>query len=155
MAKSDTVAGAVEAFESATTLIKPPEHVALRDKDMPFWRAIVSARDVASWTEADLAHAATLARTQADIEELHARIDEEGWTLTNARGTVVGNPIVGMLESLTRRAIALSRFVQVHSNATIGDSTSQVKKNKAAAEARKQFGEATQDDSDDLIARPH
>lgn len=152
MAKSDTIAGAVAAFEGALTEIEPPPHIKLRDGDYPFWSAIVRARAKDTWTDIDLVHAANLARTQADIEKNQEMLDLEGFTLTNERGTVVANPRHSILETLSRRAVALSRSLQVHAHATVGDSHEAVKKNKAQANAQK-TAQKIADDS--LIARPH
>lgn len=151
MAKSDTIDGALSAFKGALVDIEPPNHVKLRDGDRPFWLAIVRARANDTWTEIDLVHAANLARTQADIERNQEMLDAEGFTLTNERGTVVANPRHSILETLSRRAVALSRSLQVHAHATVGDSHESVKKNKAQSDARKTTNMI---EDDDLISRP-
>lgn len=151
MAKTDTAAGSVAAFQAAAVDIQPPDQVRLRDRDWPFWYAIMRARAKDSWTDIDLVHAANLARTQADIEKVQIELDDEGFTLVNERGTVVANPKHSILETLSRRAVALSRSLQVHAHATQGDSHQQVKKNKTQAKARESL-QAVEDD--DLIARP-
>ena len=89
--------------------IAPPEHVQLRDIDMPFWYALVRARVKESWNTVDLQHAANLARCQADIERIQQEILEEGDTLTNDRGTVVLNPKHSLLETLSRRSLPVWR----------------------------------------------
>ncbi|ENX29140.1 MULTISPECIES: hypothetical protein [Acinetobacter] len=132
--------------------IAPPEHVQLRDIDMPFWYALVRARVKDSWNTVDLQHAANLARCQADIERIQQEILEEGDTLTNDRGTVVLNPKHSLLETLSRRSIALSKHIQVHAVATVGESDKQRGKNSAAAKGRK-TAEKTKE-ADDLLARP-
>src|SRR5690606_25220305 len=132
--------------------IAPPEHVQLRDIDMPFWYALVRARVKDSWNTVDLQHAANLARCQADIERIQQEILEEGDTLTNDRGTVVLNPKHSLLETLSRRSIALSKHIQVQAVATVGESDKQRGKNSAAAKGRK-TAEKTKE-ADDLLARP-
>lgn len=132
--------------------IAPPEHVQLRDIDMPFWYALVRARVKDSWNTVDLQHAANLARCQADIERIQQEILIEGDTLTNDRGTVVLNPKHSLLETLSRRSIALSKHIQVHAVATVGESDKQRGKNSAAAKGRK-TAEKTKE-ADDLLARP-
>lgn len=132
--------------------IAPPEHVQLRDIDMPFWYALVRVRVKDSWNTVDLQHAANLARCQADIERIQQEILEEGDTLTNDRGTVVLNPKHSLLETLSRRSIALSKHIQVHAVATVGDADKQRGKNSAAAKGRK-TAEKTKE-ADDLLARP-
>ena len=83
------------------------------------------ARVKDSWNTVDLQHAANLARCQADIERIQQEILIEGDTLTNDRGTVVLNPKHSLLETLSRRSIALSKHIQVHAVATVGDSDKQ------------------------------
>jgi hypothetical protein len=150
MAKTDSASGAVSAFQSAMTDIEPPAQVTLREQDWPFWYAITRARAKESWTDIDLVHAASLARTQADIEQVQSELNEEGFTLVNDRGTVVANPKNSILETLSRRSIALSRSLQVHAHATQGDSHEQVRKNKTQKKAQ----DAIKDAGDDgLIPR--
>ena len=148
MAKAGTVAGDVRAAQAALTELEPPPHVALRQQDIPFWRAIVNARARDTWNDIDLAHAANLARTQADIEAIQAALDAEGFTLINERGTTVQNPKFSILETLSRRAVLLSKTLQVHAHATVGESREQVAKNKQQAKVKR-----LADDS--LFARPH
>lgn len=132
----DTVAGAVGAMENALAgPLEPPAHVRLRDGDRPFWDSIVSARARDRWDMADLEIAANLARCKADIERLQAEIDQEGDTIINARGTPIMNPKHSLLETLSRRAVALSRMLHVHAEAKQGPSKNQGKALAAEKEA--------------------
>lgn len=147
----DTAAGQKDLMDAATTEILPPEHCFMRKRDMPFWRSIISARDAKSWTQADLENAANLARCKADIERIQEELEFEGDVTTNARGTLVANPKHGILETLSRRAMALSAKLHVHAEATSGRSGDERKRNKAASDARETY-ESVEDD--DLIAKP-
>lgn len=149
MAKAGTIDAAIAAMQAKE--IQPPAHVRLRPGDEPFWSAIVRARANDTWTEIDLVHAANLARTQHDIEENQKLLDQEGFTLINERGTVVANPRHSILETLSRRAVALSRSLQVHAHATVGESREQPARNKQQRDA---WNAASQSD-DDLIPRAH
>ena len=119
---------------------------------MPYWKAIVQARAKESWTTVDLQHAANLARCQADIERVQQELYEEGDVLENARGTQILNPKHQLLETLTRRSVTLSKLVQVHAVATVGDADKQRGKNSAAIKARANAEKAIDDDF--LLARP-
>lgn len=130
---------------------EPPSHLHIREEDKPFWYSIVRARDYKSWTESDLEQAANLARCKADIERLQREIDEEGDTIENKRGTPVVNPKHNLLETLSRRSVALSRMLQVHAEATVGESRDQSKRNEKQRDM-KQKGEDSQDDG--LIPGP-
>lgn len=127
--RSDSKAGAKIAVDSALAgPLDPPAHVRLREGDRPFWDAIVSARARNRWDDADLAIAANLARTEADIETLQERLDREGHVIENQKGTPIANPLHAILETLTRRAVALSRMLHVHPEAKDGESRDQGKK---------------------------
>lgn len=108
------------------------------------------ARTRDSWTDSDLVLAGNLARCLSDIERLQKEIDVEGDVLKNDRGTQIINPKHSLLETLSRRAVALSRTLQVHAQATQGDSRDQGKKATKQREAEKVL--ESQDD-DDLIPR--
>lgn len=146
--RSDSAAAAVRAAQvAAAGPIEPPAHVNLRDADRPFWDAIVSARARDSWNTSDLENAANLARCKSDIERVQREIDDEGDTITNDRGTVVLNPKHSLLEVLSRRAMALSRMLHVHAEATVGESRDQGK----ALAAEKQAKQAAMDADCGLI----
>lgn len=100
---------------------------------------LARARD--TWTEVDLTTAATLARTQADIEDLHATLAAAGYLLGDKP-----HPLAAVVETLARRAVALTRVLHVHAEATVG-------KSEDAAKALELERKARQDDGDDLIPR--
>jgi len=127
--RSDSTTAAVNAAQAvAKGPVEPPDYVSLRDCDRPFWEAIVCARARDTWTEVDLVKAANLARCQSDIERISQELQDEGDTVTNERGTVVVNAKHALLETLTRREIAISRAIHVHAEATVGKSEDAAKK---------------------------
>lgn len=116
--RSDSASAAVAAAKAASLgPIEPPKHVALREGDRAFWNAIVGARARDTWNDSDLTTAANLARTQADIELIQAKLDAEGYVV---EGKI--NPKAKLVETLSRRAVALSRVLHVHAEATQGRS---------------------------------
>ncbi len=141
-ARTDTAKAAVEAAQNAALPpLDPPECVTLRPADRPFWDRIVLSKARDNWTDVDLVSAAQLARAQSDIEELQRQIDVDGYVVD---GKI--NPAAQMLETLSKRAIALTRVLQVHALATVGRSAD-------VAPAAKLERDARQDDDDDLIPR--
>ena len=146
--RSDSAAAAIAATQAAALgPLQPPAHVALRPGDRPFWEAIMLARARDTWTDTDLTTAANLARSQADIERLQSEVDIEGFTIPSGNGTPIVNPKHKLLETITRRAVALSRVLHVHAEATVG-------KSEDAAKALELERKARQDDADDdLIPR--
>ena len=132
---------------------QPPEWIELPDLAKPVFNNIVRARDFSSWTEVDLEHAANLACCLADLERLRREVREEGDTLMNARGTVVMNPKHTLMETLSRRSVALSRMLHVHAEATVGESRHQTKR----SQKQREVSEAVSDHQaalDSLIATP-
>lgn len=141
--RSDSEKAAVQAAQAAALPpLPPPEHLMLREDVRPFWDAIVQARPRDTWTDADLAMAANLARTQADIEAVQANID--------ADGLMVGgkpNPACDLLDKMTRRALATARQLKVDTISTVGKAQDI---HKGAALERKA---RTRKADDDLIPR--
>ena len=140
--RSDSAAAAIAAAQAAALgPLEPPAHVTLRACDRPFWDAIMLARARDTWTEVDLTTAATLARTQADIEALHGDLAAAGYLLGDKP-----HPLAAVVETLTRRAVALTRVLHVHAEATVG-------KSEDAAKALELERKARQEEGDDLIPR--
>ena len=141
--RSDSASAAVRAAQAvALGPLDPPEHVALRAGDRPFWNAIVTSRARDTWTAVDLCTAGNMARSQADIERLQKVIDANGYVMEDGKL----NPAAVLVETLTKRTIALARALHVHAVATVGASEDG---RKALANERS----AAQDEYDDLIPR--
>jgi hypothetical protein len=149
--RSDSVTGHTQAMsDAAAGPLEPPAHVRLRESDLPFWYGITGARARNKWDSHDLAIAATLARTMADIETLSARLEAEGHVIENQKGTPIANPVHTVLETMTRRVVALSRTLHVHAEAKQGEARDQGKRLHAERDA----ADALEQADDDLIARP-
>lgn len=159
--RAKTVAGAVDALQNAyLDDIPPPASVKLRPTDLPIWVAIVRARARDEWSDIDLHHAANLTRCLADIERISAELVKDGDTLTNDRGTRTVNPKHAILETLSRRGVALTRLLHLHAQAMMPDARKRLPARQAeqdaraarAALARPTGGDG--DDMDDLLATP-
>lgn len=136
-APSNTVASLVGAMQVALSGdIEPPASVKLRDGDRPYWNAVVRARARDEWTEAHLVHAANLARCMADIERIAQEVAAEGDVLTNERGTPIVNPKHALMETLSRRVMALTRLMQMQAAAS-GSAEDKMRKRAAESSARK------------------
>ena len=145
--RSDSVAAAVAAHQAvALGPLPPPAHVTLREGDLAFWDGIMLARARDTWTEVDLTTAATMARAMADIERLQSEIQIEGEICTAAHGTPMLNPKVKLLDTLTRRVMALARILHVHAAATVGEP-------RDAADALANERGVRLQDEDDLIPK--
>jgi hypothetical protein len=139
--RSDSASAAVRAVQAVSLgPLPPPAHVCLRDGDLPYWNCIVTARARDTWTQIDLTIAANMARSQADIERLQKELDAQGYI--TPEGKI--NPLASLIETLTKRTIALARCLHVHAEATVGESRDG---KKALANERS----AAAMDDDDLI----
>lgn len=148
--RTDTAKGAINSMKGATTSIDPPDWIWLPEEAMPFWKSITNARAADRWNNSDLEMAAELARTKAKIDRINKELYEESDIIRNDKGTQIVNPKHSLLETLTRRMIALSKSLQVHAEATQGKSREQVKANKAQQAAQTAINDV---DEDDLIPR--
>ena len=128
---------------------EPPSHVHLPDEARACWDSIVRAREYRAWTQVDLEHVANLAICLADLDRLRQEVRLEGDIIENQRGTPIVNPKHNLLETLSRRSVALSRLLHVHPEATAGESRDDGKRS-----AKQREMAALHDDDDDLIARP-
>lgn len=148
--RSDSSHVQTEIMNKAAKGVTPPDCVVLREKDLPFWKAITQARH--DWTVIDLIHAANLSRCLADIEEETKALHQEGTVIMGGKnGTAyVKNPRADILETYSRRAMAISAKIQVHAAATQGES----KQAKAKNTAKREAIEAFEDEDDNLLARP-
>lgn len=147
--RSDAVAVSIKAMVNAAKGIpQPPTHVALRPQDAPFWPGIYKAKSVDEWTEAHIVIGAQLARSMADLEKQQELLDSEGTVIENARGTMVMNPRVSVLEGLARREMALMRALGLTGKANI-DPRDSAGKRKVEQQSRKLREEL---EDDELLA---
>ena len=117
--RSDSAAAAVKAMSNALAgTLEPPAGVVMSPAAMVFWPRIVASRPRDRWDEFDLTNAAELARMFADIERLRTRVAKEGDIGRDGKA----NPAHKLLEAAGRRAISLSRVLQVTPEAKVGRS---------------------------------
>lgn len=134
--RSDSASAAVRAVQAvALGPHAPLAHADLREGDRPFWDAIMLSRARETWTDVDLATAANMARTQADVERLQKQLDIQGYIIYGRLGPGA-NPLVAIIETLSRRAVALARVIHVHAEATVGNSRDAEKALKSEKQAR-------------------
>jgi hypothetical protein len=105
------------------------------------------------WASIDLQHATNLARCLADIEVNRAAILREG-TLMGKGSEARLNPRLSLIDTLNRRAMSLTRILQLHAVATIGHTQHQEGTKAEAATAAAVLKEAAAHEADTLLARP-
>jgi hypothetical protein len=142
--RTGTVGASVTAFHAATEEIAPPPEVRLGPTALAQWPGIMRSRARDEWSETDLRHAANLARAFADIERIANEIELEGDVVDNSRGTPIPNPKHSILETLSRRALALTRILHLDA-ASNGRKENVVAMRAAEKAARQAIKEAAED----------
>lgn len=118
---------------------------------MPYYEDIVRARAREEWNEHQLTVAAQMAACMVDQDEVRAILAVEGWTVVNAKGTVVANPHVSISEQLARRQMALGRSLQMIGR-SIGDPRQNLNKRQNEKTARQAADEVAAEGEDGLLA---
>lgn len=109
---ANSITAAVRAAQAvAGGDIEPPASVKLTAIDVPYWVAVTRSRARDEWSEADLIHAANMARCMRQIEAEQGLLDEEGSIIRNDKGTPIMNPRQSVLRELSGRAMALTRIL--------------------------------------------
>lgn len=111
----DSISSEIDMVQANSKPIQPPAHVHLLGGAKPHFKAIVQARERASWNDHDLTLAATLANTICNADALQEDIAKEGDIVEGK-----ANAKHAIHETLCRRIIALSRLLQVHPGARLG-----------------------------------
>lgn len=134
--RSDSATAAIEAAKNAVAPpLRPPGHVQLSASAEPYFEDIVRARARSEWNPHQLTIAAQMAECMADQDEVRAELALDGWTVINAKGTEVANPLVGINEALARRQMALGRSLQMIGRA-LGDPRKPMGKRALEEQAR-------------------
>ena len=91
-----------------------PEGVKLRSEDeMIIWRQFTRARAFNDWRDCDLLIIEQAVKAKADIRKYQIELDKTGAILINERGTPVVNPLVSIVDTLTRQFLSLSRSISL------------------------------------------
>lgn len=152
--RSDSATAAINAAKNvALGDPMPPEHIQISAEAIEDYRAIVRARTRDEWSEYDLLVAAQMAECIAKQREYDARIALDGEVVENAKGTLVANPMVSMLERLAGRQLAYTRILQMGGRVpgTDGDKRKKQAGRQLERGARRAAGEAAEQE-DNLLA---
>jgi hypothetical protein len=147
--RSDSAAAAINAAKNAALGDPmPPDHVQLSADALDDYRAIVRARARDEWSEYDLIVAAQMAECIARQRDYDAKIALEGEVIENAKGTLVANPMVSMLERLAGRQLAYTRILQMGGRVpgTAGDKRKKQNGRQLERTARALADEVVEDD---------
>lgn len=144
----DSNAAAVDVMRKSASELFPPDHVPLKEADLPFWLNIVAEKAKAEWTAHDLEIAALLARAMARLEREESILDGEDTVMSNAGGTPMQNPRIRVIADLHARAIKYRQTLGIHNRGKNGEKRDTDKRSALAREIEADLG-------DDLLARPN
>ena len=148
--RTDTEAGAIEAFKQATDKIDLPSGVILRGEDEQIiWDQFTATRPKSAWRDFDLVLLAKAVRLEADIRKIQLTLDKSGPVIKNKRDTLVENPLLRVIDTLQRQQLAIIRSMSL--NQTESDPrtlNAQGIKNQEAQNTMRSFG------LESLIAMP-
>jgi hypothetical protein len=134
--RSDSAAAMVDAAKNAMLpVLRPPSHVRVSLAAEDYYVDIVRARARSEWNPHQLTIAAQMAECMADQDDVRAQLALDGWTVKTAKG-IAANPMVGIVEALARRQMALGRSLQMVGRA-LGDPRKPLNKREAEERARR------------------
>jgi hypothetical protein len=146
--RSDTATAAVDAARMAGSNLVPPAHVAMADRDWPYFRSVVAEFARGEWSDHQLEMAAFLARTMADFDAEQLALRVEGSIARSERGTPICNPRKALVQMHAGSILSLRRSLSLHARAQAGEPRDIAKRRALAKET-----EADNAD-DDLLASP-
>lgn len=112
--RSDSADEKAKALQTAENEIPVPEGVDLKsDMERTLWLQFTRARGRESWREFDLVLLAKVVRLEADIRTYQATVDKSGPLIRNQRGTLVENPMLRVIDTLTRQQLAVIRSMSL------------------------------------------
>ena len=142
--KRDSVAAQIEVFRSAGAKIDPP--VPLSDRERTYFEAILTDRELASWSPNHVLIGCHLAKTYAALDALWDDINARGFRVVNEKGTPVANPSVSALASMTSAMQSLNRTLGLSASQRGLAGQKQAGRNRSAREAATMIEQAKEDD---------
>lgn len=136
--------GARELLAGAMARKESP--IKLDERELAIFDEIVKAREFATWTDYDVRVAANLARVERRCNDLNDRIDFDGYSIINDRGTRVANPEVSILKETRLTAIALARQLGLSAHQRALSGPDQGRRNNAEKATRDVIQKASSDD---------
>lgn len=140
----NTVQGAAKTMKALSSALEPTEDLS-REERAHFDR-IVKSREAGTWQPHDLSIACQLAKSMHRLTRITDRLDNEGETLTNDRGTLVAHPLLSASMTLSGQIQALTRTLGLGASQRALNTGVQRKRNEADAKARKVIERAAKED---------
>lgn len=157
----DSATEQAEVLQKSMQEIKPPAHVPLLKKDMPFFNSVIEEFARAEWTAHQLELAALLARSMSDMTTEQAKLRKEGYMLKSVKKTknsereyFVLNPRKEVVRLYANTILSMRRSLSLHARARADSRDSAGRRAKMKELESGVFNTITDDGDDDLISRP-
>ena len=112
--RSDSPDSQSKALQEVDNEIPVPDGVLLKsDMERTLWLQFTRARGRESWREFDLVLLSKVVRLEADIRTYQLTVDKSGPLIRNQRGTLVENPMLRVIDTLTRQQLAVIRSMSL------------------------------------------
>lgn len=145
--KKSTASNAVKTMQMISTKIEPT--LILNDQERIHFDRVVISREADTWSPHDITIACQLAKALLTLEKAQAKVDEEGLTLVNERGTVIAHPLLSSSMTMSSTIQALTRTLGLNAASKGVSGPKQAVRNQAEQKARQVIERAA---SDDLLA---
>jgi hypothetical protein len=126
--------------------VQVPKHIDLTEEESKLWPQFASARSSVDWREFDLILLSKIVKLEASIRGYQQMLTGSGPIIRNKRGTPIVNPLISIIDTLTRQQMAIIRSLSMTAGAD-------PRTNMGHAQAQRTF-EQFADDADGLFARP-
>jgi hypothetical protein len=133
---------------ASTEPVEVPKHIDLTEEEARLWPQFASARSRVDWREFDLILLSKIVKLEASARRYQTMLDQSGPIIRNKKGTPIVNPLLSIIDTITRQQMAIIRSLSL----------------TAGADPRTNFGHAAQSrtfeqylegDDAELFARPN
>lgn len=152
--KINSAEGKADAAKGASKTIVPPEHIGMKERDLPFFNSIIKELANVEWTDHTIELAALLARAISDFERQQRFLRKEGTTVSGMHGPKI-NPRQQVLDKLASTILQMRRSLSLHARVKNGEPRDVAKRRAQMKEIQKGVAAIDEDDDDQLINTRH
>lgn len=146
----NSITAQVSGFKGAMKTVPLPQGCELTtDFQTIMYNTITRARAREDWRDLDLVSVHQMVILLSNIREARKTLDMDGITIENARGTMVPNPLISIIDTWTRTYLAFQTKMSL--NQLGADSRTINASGKVQQESRASMNDV---DDDNLIAKP-
>ena len=114
--RNDSIEGKRDLLAATNTSIQPVQP--LNDAAQFYFNEYIQTRPSFAWNKGDIVRLTKICERLAEVDHLSRLIKEEGYTVINAKGTSIPNPLMTARDSLERLAMAGERSLSLYAPIT-------------------------------------